>query len=72
MIIVSSFSTKTNSVYAKQTFINFFHSFILIHFKLPWITSLSNLLNCLLGEGKTCFRSTNNNVQLLFSKVVKV
>ena len=68
MIIVSSFSTKTNSVYAKQTFINFFHSFILIHFKLPWITSLSNLSNCLLGEGKTCFCSTNNNVLLLFSK----
>ena len=43
-----------------------FHSFI--HFKLPWITSLSNLSNCLLGEGKTCFHSTKNNVMLLFSK----
>ena len=74
MIVISSFSTKTNSLYAKQTFFKFFHtsSFTFfhsfIHFKLPWITSLSNLSNCLLGEGKTCFHSTNNNALLLFSK----
>ena len=74
MIIISSFSTKTNSLYAKFSFFKFFHtsSFTFfhsfIHFKLSWITSLSNLSNCLLGEGKTCFHSTNNNVLLLFSK----
>ena len=46
-----------------------FHSFI--HFKLPWIISLSNLPNCLLGEAKTCFHSTKNNVMFLFSKDTK-
>ena len=43
-----------------------FHS--CIYFKLPWITSLPNLSNCLPGEGKTCFHSTNNNVLMLRPK----
>ena len=64
---------QIHSMHNKHSLISFihssctlFHSFI--HFKLPWITSLSNLSNCLLGEGKTCFHSTKNNVMLLFSK----
>ena len=62
MMIISTFSTKTNTLYEKQTFFKFFHTF-----KLPLIRSLSDLSNCLLREGKTCFHSTNN-VLLLFSK----
>ena len=57
-------------MYSSISFINSscisFHSFI--HFKLTWTTSLSNLSNCLLGEGKKGFHPTNNNVLLLFSK----
>ena len=57
---------KHSSISFIQTSCTLFYYFI--HFKLPWITRLSNLSNCLLGEGKTCFHSTKNNVMLLFSK----
>ena len=64
---------QIHSMHNKHSSISFIHSSCtlfhpFIHFKLPWITSLSNLSNCLLGEGKTCFHSTKNNVMLLFSK----
>ena len=57
---------KYSSISFIHSSFTLFHSFI--HFKLPWMTSLSNFSNCLQGEGKTCFHSTNNNVLLLFSK----
>ena len=63
---IHSTHTKHSSISFIHSSCTFFHSFI--HFKLPWIISLSNLSNCLLGEGKRCFHSTNNNVLLLFSK----
>ena len=60
-------STK-NKHFSISTHFSFalFHS--LIYFKPPWITRLSNLPKFFLGEGKTCFHLTSNNVLLLFSK----
>ena len=43
MVIISSFSTKTNSLYTKQTLLNFFHIYIL----LSLYVILSFILNCL-------------------------
>ena len=64
---------QIHSTYNKHFSISFIHSsctlfYSFIHFKQPRITSVSNLPNCLTGEGKTCFHSANNNVLLLFSK----
>ena len=74
MILFHRFQLKqihsTQNKHSSVSFIHYsftlFHSFI--HFKLLWITNWSNISNCLLGEGKTCFHLTNNNVLLFFSK----
>ena len=49
---IHSVQNKYSSFFFIHSSCTLFHS--LIHFKLPWVTSLSNLLNCLLREGKTC------------------
>ena len=72
MMLFHQFQLKqihsTQNKHSSVSFIHFsstlFHS--CIHFKRLWITNSSNLSNCLLGEEKICFRSTNNNLLIFF------